>query len=409
MLKSKLFKKYLLIGAGISFIFFIIGVSTNHFLMTIEKEAHFQMMKEQRESGTFPGPRGPRHLRGEHRPGFGPPPHIGNGPPPPPPFERGPKHRSRLYKMFSIQILAILLSVGLTIFVILFHFKGRTRDIESILERIKNGDLKARMPESGGDEFGMAMGQFNIMADEIEELVNRLRDTEATRRILLSELAHDIRTPLASVMNLLELLKGDKRERLSQEQQTDLVEMSFKEVSYISRLVEDLLFLGKIEEPSYRRQDSLIALNDIALEVAMNTSVRYPNVKFDIIENGRTQVNMDPMLASRLLRNLLDNAFSFASNNVILKLYEENKFVHIDVIDDGPGLSLEGIQNYGKKKFSRQEVLESVNQKRISIGLGTVILCAIVKSYHGEVEVYNNKDDEIGQKGATVSIKLPIK
>ncbi len=421
MLKSKLLKKYLLLGFVITLIFFVIAIATNHLIISLEREA----FKKQDSLARDAGSKGALHKESffhdgpppDMEDGEGPPPQMGKGPSFPPhedefgpkygkpPFKprEGPRHTAHLFAIFTVQMLAILLAVAFTILIIFFHFKGRTKEVENVLVRIKEGDLKARMPEGISDEFGMAMGKFNLMADEIETLVNRLRDTEATRRVLLSELAHDIRTPLASAMNLLEILKGEKREKLDKEQKQELLELSYKEIAYISRLVEDLLFLGKIEEPSYRRQNRLIDVQDVINDVVSQISVRYPDIKFSLNSDKVFPVNMDVILASRLFRNVLENAFSYAQNDVSIYLKDVDGHLCINVIDDGPGLSLEAIESFGKKKFSRQELSDRGRGHRISIGLGAVIMRAIVASYHGDLQVDNHPS-----KGAIVKIELPV-
>jgi len=404
MLKSKLLKKYLFFGFGIALVFFIFGSVTNHLLMTMERDSK---MLEARENGRFGHPPGPR--RG---PRPGPRDEFSrrgdNWRPPPPPPMNNDEHRKRLYKIFSVQIIAILLAVGITILFIFSHFKGRTREIESVLQRIKDGDLKARMPVGEKDEFGLAMGKFNIMADEIENLVGRLRDTESTRRVLLSELAHDIRTPIASVINLMDIFKGDKKDKLNDQQKEDIIDMSYKEVKYIARLVEDLLFLGKIEEPSYRRENESVDLQEIVREVVTHINVRYPSVEFELKTECNTTFKIDPTLASRLFRNILENAFSFAKSKVKVEFKEVSERLAISVSDDGPGMSSEMIYNYGVKKFSRQEVSTKTEKNRISVGLGSVIVSTIVKSYHGELIVQNNKDLNGNVLGALINIHLPF-
>ncbi len=372
-MKSKLLKKYFLIGVSVSVIFFIIGTLSHRFLMMLEKES-FEFKRHHKD-----------RIHREFRGG----PHSDIRPPHPPrgrPDFRNPKHRNRLFKILGIQILAILLAVTVTVIIIFVHFKGRTKEIQRILNQIKEGDLKARMPIGDSDEFGLAMGKFNEMADEIEQLVNKLRKTEATRRELLGELAHDIRTPLASISNLLELQKKD----VSPLQRNELVDMSTQEVKYISRLVEDLLFLGKIEEPSYQTHNEDINLRSIVDEVAYQIAINYPDIEFKIEGDSDCKYDIDPVLANRLFRNALENAFSFARSRVTVKYLFAPGYIRFQVIDDGPGVESHIKNGFGIKKFSRSA---SQREDRISVGLGSVIMRSIIENYGGEISLENNRDE----------------
>ncbi len=379
MLKSKLFKKYLLIGFSLTIIFFIFGWFTNHMLMTIDRELH-------RKSGP------PPHFKS------GKPPFHKNGGLPPPP----PRHKGPMFKIMAVQLLAILLAVGSTILIILLHFKGRTKEINRVINQIKNGDLKARMPLGDQDEFGLAMGKFNEMADEIESLVNKLRKTEATRRVLLSELAHDIRTPLASANNLIEILKSHKSEKLMQEQRNELLELSSNEINYIAKLVEDLLFLGKIEEPGYKKVDTQIRIKDIIENISNQLKLEYTQLNFEINSPQDLNLQMDTVLTHRLMRNALANAASFAKSKVLVNIEQVNDRVLIKVIDDGPGVSPELEQTFGYKKFSRAQINAPDGSDRISIGLGAVIMRSIAENYGGQVRIFKNPKE----LGSTLIIEL---
>ena len=125
------------------------------------------------------------------------------------------------------------------------------------------------------DEIGQAMCRFNKMAEEIERLVEHLRSVEKARMALLQELAHDLRTPVASLKNLLATL--EKRDQGSDTKvRAELMTLAQKEVDYFARLLEDLLILAQISEPRYagdRREIQLEELfEDEAESVAVGTT-----------------------------------------------------------------------------------------------------------------------------------------
>src|SRR5262249_2643324 len=125
---------------------------------------------------------------------------------------------------------------------------------------------KARFPIGGRlDELGQAMNRFNKMADEIERLVERLRSTEKSRIALLQDLTHDLRTPIASLKNLLATIEKKRQSRQDNDAEiiSEMLSLSQREVDYLEKLVEDLLFLAQVSEPRYRVEQDLVSLLEI--------------------------------------------------------------------------------------------------------------------------------------------------
>ena len=110
----------------------------------------------------------------------------------------------------------------------------------------EKGNLKARFPIVRMDEIGQTMLRFNHMADEIEHLVERMKTVEASRASLLQELAHDLRTPVASLKNLIETV-ATKDASMQPALRVELMELALSECEYFERLVEDLLVIAQVK------------------------------------------------------------------------------------------------------------------------------------------------------------------
>ncbi len=486
-IRSKLFRRYLVIGLFISSAGFILAFYLNHLMLESERQRHessyepseiidiinnispearsktIELMKKNKfirrktknvilksqsgkvisstdpvmDFGKDPMKFPPPHMRDGERPP-GPPP-KGMMPPPPHmrddfmdyPFSRkevvlkggpqqililetwdgdGPESNRHwfLLRIILIEVIGVSLGVALTILLIYNHFKKRTKEIEVVLNDIRHGKLSTRMPVETSDEFGLAMKNFNVMADEIEALVGKLRNAESTRRVLLGELAHDIRTPLASVRNFIEIVQT-KEDKLTPEKKAEIFKTCQVEIEYMTRLVDDLLFLGKIEEPSYRQNNIEINIEDIIQTTAHNLKRSYPEIEF--IYQGpldhEVKMQMDEVLTSRLFRNILDNAFSFASSKVSAEIVENQAGeISIKITDDGPGFRPESLQSFGVKKFSREDRSRQ-NGKRISIGLGSVIMKRIVELYQGKFVARNLESADHKILGGQVEMILP--
>jgi K+-sensing histidine kinase KdpD len=112
-----------------------------------------------------------------------------------------------------------------------------------------------------------------------------------------------------------------------------------------------------------------------------------------------------------MFRNAIDNAFSFASTSVQIRVGKTpDGQAKIEIQDDGPGFSLEALALYGERRVSRvlgSDKTGSGKGSRLSVGLGSVIIMTVAKTHRGSVQVDNIIENE-ATKGARVVLTLPI-
>ncbi len=306
-----------------------------------------------------------------------------------------------------IQLITIILAVLVTLAVVLYSLRSRARQADAVMEELSRGNLKARIDITKMDEIGQTMFSFNKMADEIEHLIEHLRKTENARRDLLRELAHDLRTPVASMKSLIETVSM-RSDQLPKEKIRELLDLAMKEAEYFEGLVDDLLFIGRVGEPKYKTSIESVDLTELAdLEVDA-ISARHPNIHVEMNANEELiEYDGDPSLLKRLIRNALENAASFAKNNVRLTLEKHQGAILIRVSDDGPGFDASSLSSFGQRKYSRA-MTQSGGSKRISIGLGSVIMKSIVDVHRGDLGASNRVDANGDILGADVIIRLPL-
>jgi len=306
-------------------------------------------------------------------------------------------------------LLSLLLGVGTTMAIINLGVKKGVVQADNVISELHRGNLKARFTINRRDEFGKAMMRFNTMADEIEKLFLSLKAVDQARTRLLQELAHDLRTPIASLKNLMESL-NTKRQSFTIEIQNEMTELALKEINYFERLVEDLLFLSQIKEPSLQVQYPLVNISNVLLDTADDVCMRYQHQDRIIelkqrLENRSLEMHTDIHLITRLFRNTLENSFSFANLwvSISTRVTEEDK-IAILIEDDGPGFSKDALATFGTRKVTRK--LENKPNGRLSVGLGSVVMKTIVDTLGGELRASNRLLD--GKVlGAKIEIILP--
>lgn len=313
----------------------------------------------------------------------GPGPRHGRAPPPP---------GAGLIGLVAIG-LSIVVGLALSILFLTIYVRKKSSQAEEVISRLKAGDLKARFSVSDVDESSQLMIRFNDMADQIEGLVSSLRETEKARMTMLQELAHDLRTPVASLKQFQEILLY-KGHLLDEEKRKQTQLLAMKEIHYFERLVEDLLFLSGVNDPKYSASFQKVSLNELIDEEIEHFDLEKIQIIKDI--DPDLAVLGDPHLLKRLFRNAISNAMRFASQTVTIGLKRDQDNIVISVSDDGPGMKESDLKQFGEKKYSRQV------DSNISIGLGSVIMKKITSLHDGSLSAQNQS---AGGLKLTISFK----
>ena len=322
-------------------------------------------------------------------------------PPGPPPGDLVDKAPPRPLPMFMLPLVLtfviILFVLTSSALLVMYFLKRQASVAKNILGALKSGDLKARFPITKIDQASELMLEFNQMADEIEKLVVDLRDVDQMRRKLLQELAHDLRTPVASMKSLLEglLYQG---ERMNKEMRDDNLQLSLKEVDYFHHLVEDLLFLSGVHDLKYRGKFASVDVCDVIQHEVQVLNETHKNIKVNFVCDDFYFLAADHHLFQRLMKNALSNAVSNAETSVSAKVMSNESSIVIEITNDGNSLSAEDIATFGKKRATRR--INETSSGKISVGLGAVIMAKICEIHSAEMKIKNNDDGH----GATLVI-----
>lgn len=284
---------------------------------------------------------------------------------------------------FTTAALAVFLALSISF----YYMRRKSYEARKVLKKMESGDLKARFEIKRFDEFGNLIGDFNRMADEIERLVKRLRETEISRSNLLQELGHDLRTPLTSLSTAFETMR-EHHELLSAEEKSELFAMIGTDIRYFKDLLDKLTLVATIDGPHYKSSTekinltSLLETEVLSRQIAAGQSLSW---KFMPCEESHPQILGDSHLITRLFRNAFDNASRYAVNSITVKVNDQRDRVEVLIMDDGPGLTEESLQSFGKRRERRQRK----DEHDFSLGLGSVIMKTIAQVHGGSVEMIN--------------------
>lgn len=317
---------------------------------------------------------------------------------------RGPLFVTQGIFTFATVVIALFFALTITF----YYLRKKSDEARSVLLRLERGDLKARFDIKPFDEFGGLLLDFNRMANEIERLVNRVRETEMARSNLLSELGHDLRTPLTSLTTSFETLKFHFN-KMTPSDRNEIFTMITAEVEYFKELLEKLMTIAELDEPHYKK-----STDSVDLAALVGSEVRYrqsstPQFRWSFNDEGMhghpPVVLGDSYLLLRLLKNAFDNATRYAKEDVHASLTANDEFVQITIEDDGPGMDAQALANFGKRQERRKRREES-SGLNFSLGLGSVIMRTIAELHGGSLEVANRATVD-GVSGTVVRVKIP--
>ena len=254
------------------------------------------------------------------------------------------------------------------------------------------------------DELNKSMGVLLVMND-----LTKLNRLENIRQDFVANVSHELKTPITAIKGYVEtLLDGALEDRDNARRFLDIV---VRQANRLDAIVEDLLTLSRIED---RGNTEAIALQatDVGqvLESALQTCAVHADarnivVQIDSDESMIALINQ-PLLEQAVI-NLLKNAIGYSPAGSLITLRctsSKNErgedFVHLSVIDNGPGIAKEHLPRLFER-FYRCDKARSREQG--GTGLGLAIVKHIVHAHHGTVEV-----ESIPGRGSTFTITLPL-
>ena len=302
---------------------------------------------------------------------------------------------SRDLGLWAIATLLVLgAAMGLLAFALLTK---RLRRLTATVQQLSDSDFESDLSEyqsgHGSDEIDQLDRAFHAMAIRISEQVERLKATDRLRRELISNVSHDLRTPLASMQGYIETLLI-KNGSLSNDERERCLRIARKNTQRLSELVDDLFELSKLEsanvEPAFETFSLAELLQDTVQEFELDAG--HKNITLETAApSDRTVVYADIGLIQRVLENLLKNAIHFtpAGGHIRIDVERRPETVAVSVSDTGCGIADSDLN----KIFDRFYRREPGDKDRIgSTGLGLAIVKRILDLHDSRITVTSEVD-----------------
>ncbi|MBD7915908.1 HAMP domain-containing protein [Clostridium sp. Sa3CUN1] len=284
--------------------------------------------------------------------------------------------------------LALVLSViiFISIFIIVTNKKMKyIEEIASGVRIISSGDLSYRVEEKGKDEIKNLAENINNMAAEIENRIEAERRSEKTKSELITNVSHDLRTPLTSVMGYIGLIKDGKYE--NEVVMKEYLNIAFNKSNQLKELIEDLFEYTKLNNRGVLLEQNKINIVEFLSQIIEEYIPIFEENNIEIVKkfvDEKSIVDIDAGKMVRVFENLFSNAikYSFKPGKVIVSTYESGGYVSISIKNKGESIPKEKIDRLFDR-FYRLDEARNSNTK--GSGLGLAISKNIIELHKGKI------------------------
>ena len=310
------------------------------------------------------------------------------------------KHSQEAFNTAGTLALAMGLAIAATGAVIVSvlitrRLRRSLTDLGDAAARISEGDYRLRVERADSRELATLADSFNTMA-------GKLATVEGSRRRLLTDLAHEIRTPLASMEICVESLEDGAIEPGPQAWQ-----ILASQIDRISRLADDLGQVSAAEEGRLNLEPRPIEANALAETAVLAARDGFERkqvaLQLHLYNGDALLTEADPARIGQVLGNLLSNALRHtpAGGRVDVEVLPDGDSVSLRVTDNGDGIAAEHLERIFER-FYRVDAAR--DREHGGTGVGLAISRAIARAHGGELAATSAGT----RHGATITLSLPI-
>ncbi|HKL80324.1 MAG TPA: HAMP domain-containing sensor histidine kinase [Mobilitalea sp.] len=289
------------------------------------------------------------------------------------------------------------LGVLIVVFAIFFSRK-LTRPLTSVvssIDRLTEGFMDEGVSIKGYDEIEKISDSFNKM-------VSRLQKLESSRQEFVSNVSHELKTPITSIKVLADslLMQEDAPVELYREFLMDITD----EIERENKIINDLLSLVKLDKTAGDMNITSININDLLEQILkrLRPIAKMRNIEM-IYESFRPVVaDVDEVKISLAISNLIENAIKYNTEDgwVRVSLNADHKYFFIKVSDAGIGIPEEA-QDFIFERFYRVDKARS--RESGGTGLGLAITKNVIQMHRGAIKVYSKEGE-----GTTFNVRIPM-
>ena len=301
-----------------------------------------------------------------------------------------------------------LASCVVAIFVTNWRVKRRINQMKlahilDYLKYIAQGHYEIRIPQTDLGEMDEVVSSINHLVDSTVRAIEEERKIEKSKDELITNIGHDIRTPLTSVIGYLGLIENQQYH--SQEELARYAHVAYRKAQQMQSLVQDLFTYTATRQTTTEispvQVQVLRFMEQLVADFELSAREKTIELRLDIRpKNLVASFDVDKM--ARVFHNLLSNALKYGigAHYIELLAYQEEDYIYFKVKNDGQPLDKSELEDIFQRSY-RADQSRSANQP--GTGLGLAIVRNIVELHHGRVYA------EVEGKKTIFTIEIPQK
>ena len=268
------------------------------------------------------------------------------------------------------------------------------RMIREATKRMAEGDLSARIDTS---KFTVASGDFNHIAYDFNIMAEELSNTANLRTDFISNVSHELKTPLAVIRNYSKLLQSDT---LTEEQRLEYAQGIDRATQRMTALITNILKMNKLENQQISPKVQEYDLTEQVAEclLAFDDALERKHIDLQCEMDDRIFVTADPELLTLVWNNLLSNAVKFTpeGGSITVSVKPENENALVSVRDTGCGITKDTAKHIFDK-FYQGDTSHATEGN----GLGLALVKRVIDLTGGEISVNSTPGE-----GSTFTVKI---
>ncbi|MBZ9534943.1 HAMP domain-containing histidine kinase, partial [Cytobacillus oceanisediminis] len=301
-----------------------------------------------------------------------------------------------IYILFLVFGIALLMS-----FIFSRVHVNRIKKLQEATSHVAEGDYSVKVSSSTFDEIGELGQDFNQMVDRLRESKEAIDALENRRRQFMSDVSHELKTPLTTISGVIEGLNNNMIPENEREKGLKLIS---QEAKRLIRLVNENLDYDKIRSNQIVLMKEFISLQEVLeiIEEQLSILAEEKNVKIYVDVDNAAVIYADYDRLIQIIMNITKNSIQFTENGSIwLSGRMEVDRTIIEVKDTGIGIDAHEIENIWKRFYKAD--ISRTNNPYGEFGLGLSIVKQLVQFHEGDIHVMSEKG-----KGTTFTIYFPL-
>ncbi len=303
---------------------------------------------------------------------------------------------STVTKLYLFSAIIPLLVMFFVIYAITYKMTKPLKLMSEAARAMSKGDFTRRIPVTSDDEIGELSAAFNMMT-------NNLASLEGMRKSFVANVSHELKTPMTTIAGFVDGILDGTIDASKHKYYLGIVS---EEVKRLSRLVESMLSMSKLESGEMAMRLELFDLRELVFTTVISQEQRIEAKHIEIegldaLENVSIEADKD--LIHQVLYNLLDNAIKFTDDGgkICFELKNEPDKTVFVLTNSGKGIPQKDI-NFIFERFYKVDKSRSASKN--STGIGLYIVKTIIKAHKGTIMVSSKENQTTSFK-----VMLPLK